>query len=169
MSQRTDVDLLLQSFERNTRVNEAVLSAISEQDLAVSDGQGGWSVGQHLGHLAEFRHDWLGYISPIHAEGIPSVVEGDEQNFHLTAQSLDELRQAFTVGDAAALNAVLSALDEDRSFEGAYQSHPAHFLQHILVHDAHHRGQVLSLLRKSGRTLEQMDELDDATWPVWRE
>ena len=169
MTQRTDPDLLLESFERNGRVNKAVVDAISEADWAVSDGQGGWSVGQHLGHLADFRSDWLSFISPTRAEGIPSVVEGNEQNFRLTAQSASELGQAFTVGDAAALEAVVSALDEGRSFEGAYQSHPAHFLQHILVHDAHHRGQVLSLLRKSGRTPEQMEELDNATWPDWRE
>ena len=168
MTQHPELALLLQSFERNGQVNEVVLNTLSETDLAFSDGQDGWSVGQHLGHLAEFRHDWLSFISPTHAKGIPSVIEGDGKNFHLTTQSMAELAQAFSVGDAAALTAVLNALDEGRSFEGAYESHPAHFLQHILVHDAHHRGQVLSLLRKSGRTPEQMSELDEATWPIWR-
>lgn len=169
MNQHPEVALLLESFKRNGRVNEAVLSALSEEDFSISDGQGGWSIGQHLGHLAEFRYGWLSRISPIHAEGIPSVVDGDEQSFHLTAQTMDELRQAFSVGDEAAANAVLSPLDEGRSFERAYTSHPAYFLLHILVHDAHHRGQVMSLLRQSGRTFDQMEELDDATWSIWRE
>lgn len=169
MTEHTELELLLESFKRNGRVNKAALNTITKTDLAISDERGGWSIGHHLGHLAEFRYSWLSLISPTHAEDIPSVVDGDEQSFHLTTESLRELEQAFSVGDAAALKAVVSALDEDRSFEGAYQSHPAHFLQHILVHDAHHRGQVLSLLRKGGRTPEQMDALDEATWPIWRE
>lgn len=168
MTQRADLTLLLEAFERNGRVNEAVLRAISEADLAISDGRGGWNIGQHLGHLAEFRHGWLSYISPDHAEGIPSVVEGDDADFRLTASSVKELARAFSAGDGAAKTAVLAALEEGRSFEGAYQSHPAHFLYHTLVHDAHHRGQVLSLLRQGGRSVEQMDELDEATWPIWR-
>ena len=169
MTQREDINLLLESFKRNGRVNEAVLEAITEADLSISDGQGSWSVGQHLGHLAEFRYGWLSYISPTHAEGIPSVLEGEEPDIRLTAKSIGELREAFAAGDAAALEAVTSALEEGRSFEKAYKSHPAHFLQHAIVHDAHHRGQVMSLLRKGGRTLEQMEELERATWPIWRE
>ena len=169
MTQRTDLGLLLESFARNGRVNEAVLNTIAEADLTLVDGQGGWSIGQHLGHLAEFRYGWLNFISPQHAKNIPSVVEGDAQDFHLTAQSLDELKGAFAAGDVAALEAVTSALEENRSFERAYKSHPAHFLQHIIVHDAHHRGQILNLLRRGGWTREQLGALDDATWSIWNE
>lgn len=169
MTQRTNLGLLLESFARNGRVNEAVLNTVSEADLNLADGQGGWNIGQHLGHLAEFRHGWLSLISPPHAKDIPSVVEGDADNFYLTARSLSEVEQAFTAGDEAALEAVMSALNENRLFKEAYKSHPAHFLQHIIVHDAHHRGQILSLLRRGGWTPEQMDALDDATWSIWNE
>ena len=168
MSQNVE-SLLLTSFDRNTRVNKAVLNAITEADLASADGQGGWSVGQHLGHQAYFRYEWLSFISPPHAENLPLVIDGDEQNFRLTTHDLGEIAEAFSAGDAAALKAVESAIEEGRSFAGAYESHPAHFLQHILIHDAHHRGQVMSLLRENGRTPEQMAELERATWPIWRE
>ena len=39
---------------------------------------------------------------------------------------------------------------------------------HTIVHDSHHRGQILSLIRQGGRTAEQMDALD-AYWAIWRE
>lgn len=169
MSQNAELGLLLESFSRNSRVNDVILSATTEADLTLDDGQGGWSIGQHIGHLAEFRYGWLNFISPQHAKSIPSVVEGDQRNFRLTTQSLDDLKRAFSAGDAAALEAVTSALDENRSFEGAYKSHPAHFLQHIIVHDSHHRGQILSLLRRGGWTREQLSALDDATWTIWNE
>ena len=164
-----ELALLLESFSRNGQVNDVILSTLTETDLALEDGQGGWNIGQHLGHLAEFRYGWLNFISPQHAEAIPSVAEGDQQNFHLTTQNLDDIKQAFVAGDKAALEAVTRALNENRSFEGAYKSHPAHFLQHIIVHDSHHRGQVMSLLRRGGWTREQLGTLDDATWTIWNE
>ena len=52
--------------------------------------------------------------------------------------------------------------------EGTYRSDPAHFLMHTIVHDSHHRGQILSLIRQGGRTPEQMDALD-SHWAIWRE
>ena len=169
MSQNPELGLLLESFDRNAQVNDAVLSAMTEADLALSDGQGGWNIGQQLGHLAEFRYGWLSFISLPHAKDIPSVVEGDTKSFHLTTQNLDEIKQAFSAGDAAALGAVMSALGENRSFTGAYKSHPAHFLQHIIVHDSHHRGQIMSLLRRGGWTREDLSALEDATWTIWNE
>ena len=162
-------DTLLESFSRNGRVNAALLSAITAADLTASDGQGGWNVGQHLGHLAEFRYEWLTLISPEHAAALPSVLEGDEQGFHLTTNDIAVLAGAFSAGDGAALTAVTRALEENMSFKGAYESHPVHFLQHILVHDAHHRGQVVSLLRRSGWPSAQLVALENALWPSGRE
>jgi uncharacterized damage-inducible protein DinB len=169
MATPPELTLLLESFDRNGRLNREMLDAIPFSDLDLSDGQGGRSIGQLLGELAAFRHGWLSHISPEHAEGIPSVIEGDELDYEMTAQSMDELTAAFAAGDAAAKRAVLDALEEGRSFEGAYTSHPGHFLQHILVHDAHHRGQIMTLLRQGGRPAEDMDALERATWPIWRE
>ena len=162
----TDLTLLLESFRRNGRVNEFLLGAITETDLDLSDGRGGWTVGHHLTHMAGFRQDWLSNISPAHAEGLAAVSKGAE------LRDPQELAAAFRAGDEAALKAVQAALDEGRSFEdpwneGTYQSNPAHFLQHIIVHDSHHRGQVMALLRGGGRTTQQMDKLDDH-WGIWR-
>lgn len=38
-----------------------------------------------------------------------------------------------------------------------------------IVHDAHHRGQIMALLRQSGRGAEERERLEQATWPIWRE
>ena len=157
--------LLLEAFARGGRVNAALLAALSPADLALSDGHGGPTVAGLLAHMAGFRRGWLMNISPPHAEGLSEVDD---------AADLETLRNAFTAGDAAALKAVQDALAQGRAFadpwkEGAYASHPAHFLQHALVHDAHHRGQIFTLLRQHGRTEEQMDEVEEKVWPVWRE
>jgi uncharacterized damage-inducible protein DinB len=152
--------VLLDSFSRNGRVNAALLSALTPPDLALSDGPEGNGVGELLAHMAGFRRGWLGRVSSSHAEHLAKV-EDDA--------GLDELKAAFTAGDQAVLDAVQAAYSQDTKFERAYVSDPAHFLLHTLIHDSHHRGQIMTLLRQNGRNAEQMEALEEATWPIWRE
>ena len=156
--------LLVESFTRNGRVNAALLNALSAADLVLEDAPEGNGVGELLAHMGGFRLGWLRNISPTHAESLVKVEDDAD---------LDTLRATFASGDAAALKAVRDALAEGRAFddpwkEGAYQSNPAHFLQHTIVHDSHHRGQIATLLRQSGWTKDRLEELEEATWPVWR-
>ncbi|WP_019586450.1 DinB family protein [Deinococcus apachensis] len=165
-------DLTLEAFRRNGRVNAAVLEALTDADLDLSDGRGGWTVGQHLGHMAHFRLDWLSNISPAHAEGLPVTIARDGESFRLHLRDPAELSRAFAIGDDAALGAVQDAITSGQPFadpwnEGTYPSHPAHFLQHIVVHDSHHRGQVMALLRLGGRPKEELDGLEEH-WAIWR-
>ena len=166
--------LLIESFARNGRVNTALLAALTDADLELSDGRGGWNIRQHLAHLANFRKGWLSNISPAHAEELTDVYEATESGYTLKVRDLASLAPVFETGDAAALKAVQDALQQGRAFddpwkEGAYQSNPAHFLQHTIVHDSHHRGQIMALLRQGGRSEAQMEEIEEATWPIWRE
>lgn len=168
MSVPAELTLLIESFDRNSRVTRAILSTLTLDDLQYDDGQGGFSIGQHLADLVEFRPGWLSRVSPSHAEGIPNVMD-DKSPTWLGISSIAELQAAFDAGDAAVKAAVLDAVNEGRSFEAAYKSHPAHFLQHCIVHDSHHRGQILTLLRQAGRPADVRERLEDETWPIWRE
>ncbi len=167
-TQWSQTDQILLAFERNSRVNATMLATLDERDLEFAAG-GGWSIGKHLCHLASFRYGWLTVVSPEHADTLTPIIEFGEHDFTPLVRHVDEIAAAFREGDAAALDAVNLALAEGRPFQGAYHSHPTAFLFHILVHDAHHRGQVMSLLRQSGRTQAEMERLEEASWPVWRE
>ncbi|WP_104989665.1 DinB family protein [Deinococcus sp. NW-56] len=172
----TDLDLLLESFRRNGRVNEALLNALVPADFDLSDGRGGWTIGRHLRHMAGFRVGWLHNLSREHAAPLldptQQDADGDPQwRWHDSPPT--ELAAAFAAGDEAAVTAVQAHLASGEPFadpwnEGGYRSHPAHFLQHTIVHDSHHRGQIMALLRLGGRTKEQMDALDEH-WAIWRE
>ena len=172
----TGPTLLLESFRRNARVNTFLLEALNPAEYDLSDGRGGMSVAQTLRHMAGFRVGWLWNISREHAlpllDPTQKDADGDPQ-WRWHDKPPNELADAFSEGDEAAVQAVQSALAEGRTFpdpwgEGTYQSNPAHFLQHTIVHDSHHRGQILTLLREGGRTTEEMDRLD-GHWAIWRE
>lgn len=167
MSVPAELELLLEAFDRNSRVNRATLSTMTMEDLTFSDGSGGFNIGQHLADLVNFRPSWLSRVSPEHAKLVTDVT-GDTPTW-LTVSSIEELQRAFDEADAAVKEAVISAVNEGRKFEGAYPSHPAHFLQHTIVHDSHHRGQILALLRQAGRPADVREELEDASWAIWRE
>lgn len=172
----TDLTLLHESFARNGRVNAFLLRALKPEDHDLSDGQGGMSVAQILRHMARFRVGWLWNLSREHAmpllDGTRQDADGDPV-WRWQDQPQSALDAAFKAGDEAALHAVQAALEASRAFDdpyggGAYTSNPAHFLQHTIVHDSHHRGQIMALLRLGGRTPQDMDALDDH-WAIWRE
>lgn len=172
----TDLPLLHESFRRNARVNQTLLSALSPADFALSDGQGGWTVERHLRHMAGFRVGWLWNLSREYAmpllDHTKTDADGDPQWRWQDSPPAD-LGAAFAAGDEAALGAVQAHLESGEPFadphgEGAYRANPAHFLQHTIVHDSHHRGQIMALLRQGGHTPEQMERLDDH-WAIWRE
>jgi uncharacterized damage-inducible protein DinB len=163
-----ELKVLFESFDRNARVTRMLLDTLTLDDLDYSDGMGGFRVGQHLADIVEFRPGWLSRVSPKHAEQVPNVIDGASPTW-LGVKSIAELQAAFDAGDAAVKAAVLEAVTEGRGFEGVYQTHPAHFIQHCIVHDSHHRGQIMALLRQAGRPEELRRQLEDASWAVWRE
>jgi uncharacterized damage-inducible protein DinB len=83
------------------------------------------------------------------------------------------IKAMFKAGDEAAIQAVRASLASGEPFAdpwkvGTYQSNPAHFLQQDIVHDSHHRGQIIALLRQSGYGKEQLDKLEEH-WDIWQE
>jgi uncharacterized damage-inducible protein DinB len=163
-----ELKIVMESFDRNSRVTRALLETLKMEDLDYSDGMGGFNVGQHLADIVEFRPGWLSRVSPEHAAKVPNVID-DKSSTWLKVESIEELQRAFDAGDAAVKEAVLAAVTEGRGFEGVYETHPAHFIQHCIVHDSHHRGQIMALLRQAGRPLEVRQKLENETWAMWRE
>ena len=113
MSVPAELQLIFEAFDRNARVTRALLATLSMEDLDHSDGVGGYSVGQHLADIVDFRPGWLSRVSPAHAETVPDVT-GDTPNW-LTIGSIAELQAAFDAGDEAIKEAVLDAVREAAS------------------------------------------------------
>ncbi len=162
-----DPSLLFDAFDRNAHVNAATLDDLSDELLTFEDETGGFSVGQHLADMVSFRHEWLRRVASGHAARIPDPIDPDHPTW-LRARTATDLKADFDAGDAAMRAAVAEAVADRRAFEGVYVSHPAALLLHCIVHDAHHRGQIAALVRRSGRSEERRHVLEERTWSVWR-
>lgn len=163
-----DPSLAFDAFDRNARVNAATLDDLTDDLLAFPDDTGGFGLGQHLADMVSFRRDWLSHVAPAYAERVPDPTDTDHPTW-LRARTITELRADFDAGDAALRAAVADHVADGTPFEGAYESHPAALLLHCVVHDAHHRGQIAALVRRSGRSEERRHALENRTWSVWRE
>jgi uncharacterized damage-inducible protein DinB len=162
-----ELRLVFEAFDRNAEVNRATLATLDMEALNHSDGVGGYSVGQHLADIVSFRREKIEAVAPAYAERVPDVIDVNAPTW-LGVASIDELRAAFEAGDAAMRDAVQAAVEAGRRFEDLYASHPAHLIVHCIVHDAHHRGQILALLRQAGRSADDRNRLEDESWSVWR-
>lgn len=163
-----ELALVVEAFDRNARVNRAVLATLDMALLDVEDGVGGFSIGQHLADVVSFRRSWLSKVAPEYAQRVPDPIDMHAPTW-LAATSIAELQASFDAGDAAVREAVVDAVAAGRRFEAAYVSHPAQLMVHCIVHDAHHRGQIMALLRQAGRSEVERERLEEATWPIWRE
>lgn len=167
-----NLDLLLESFSRNARVNEFLLNAMTDEDLALSDGKDGMTVAQMLSHMGISRGGWLADMSPQYATSTKALTNGKPIWEWHTSDRLG-IKAMFKAGDEAAIQAVQAHLASGEPFAdpwnvGTYQSNPALFLLQNIVHDSHHRGQMIALLRQSGYSREQLDKLEEH-WDIWRE
>lgn len=167
-------DLLLESFRRNARVNDFLLDELTDEELSFSDGQGGNTVLQLLSHMASARGGWLLEIglSPEYALELQKLA-GGVNLWEWQASGPAEVRAMFAAGDRAVLNAVQAHVQAGKPFADpyaatAFPSNPAHFLPYIVMHDSHHRGQIVALLRQSGRSKERMDKLEEL-WTLLRQ
>jgi uncharacterized damage-inducible protein DinB len=168
----TNLDLLLEAFSRNARVTEFLLNAMSDEDLGRSDGKGGMTIAHMLSHMGISRGGWLADMSPEYAASTKALTGGKPLwEWHTSDRS--SIKAMFKAGDEAAIQAVKAHLASGEPFAdpwkvGTYQSNPAHFLLQNIVHDSHHRGQIIALLRQSGYSKEQLDNLEEH-WDIWRE
>lgn len=163
-----DPTLAFDAFDRNARVNAATLDDLTDDLLSFSDDTGGFGIGQHLADMVSFRRDWLSRVAPAYAERVDDPTDMAHPSW-LRARTIAELRTDFDAGDAALRAAVADHVTDGTAFEPVYRSHPAALLLHCVVHDAHHRGQIAALVRRSGRSEERRHALEGRTWAVWRE
>ena len=147
---------LATAVEAGNRVNDVLCAHLTPEAMRAVTPGGGMTVAQHLAHMAGTTKGWLSDLDAGAAAPLP-ILQGDTREERFVAQE-DPARAAAVLREvwAAALKAATTA-------EGTGGlSHPstAQFISHMLIHDGHHRGQILLALKVNGFSLPD----EDAMW-----
>lgn len=153
------------AWERNLAVNRALVRHLEPAMLTACSPGGGPSVAQHLAHMVATVKFWGNRIDPDRMATLPDLFFGEPESGE--PGGLD------TESDLARIEAIWlrtgeAALAAARSHPAGASESPhadaAACLVHMLVRDAHHRGQILLALKVAGHALPS----GEAMWGPWR-
>ncbi len=154
---------LLDSWDRQCRILEAVASKINESNRQLKPSEDGWPLDKQLAHIHAVRQEWLSQISPARAEALGvAFVDG----WRTPIADLDAIKALLKSSGEAIRDAMGEALKDDLDQAGAYDN-PVLFLQHMVWHEGWHVGLIMLALRLGGQ--EPTDEWEEANvWGEWR-
>ena len=153
----------------NARVNDVLLAHLTPEMLGAQTPGGGYTVARHLAHILNTVQYW-GSLRDKRFGELPSPVrEYDEATGRVEVETdlsrlLDIKRQtettALAVAEAEPDGAALPPGDPESP-----HATPDAYLIHMMVHDAHHRGQVLLALKTNGHGLPD----EQSVWGPWKD
>ncbi|HKI58260.1 MAG TPA: DinB family protein [Trueperaceae bacterium] len=153
------------AWERNMAVNRTLVEDLEPAMLSARSPGGGATVAQHLAHMVMTVKFWGDLIDPQRMATLPDLFRGEPEGGapeYLDPETDTERIAAVwrqTAEAALATAAAHPAGGPESPHEGG-----AAYLVHMLVHDAHHRGQILLALKTAGHPLPD----EEAMWAPWR-
>lgn len=148
-----------EAWRANGRVNGVLLEHLTPGMLGAQTPGGGYTVAQHLAHITWVVKDWGCQLDEARLERLPDLYDKNAATF-IAETDLTRIREVMTQTQETALEAAGAA---DTMADLPHPSLEA-YLVHMMVHDAHHRGQILLALKTAGHLLPD----EDALWGPWR-
>ncbi len=149
------------AWAANNAVNNELLAHLTPTMLeAVTPG--GYNTAQHLAHMTECIKSWGMELEASGLKDVPDLYSNyDPSTGRFDAETnLERIKLVMTqTRDAALQTAEHSTGTGNLPHDSA-----GAFLLHMLVHEAHHRGQILVSLKTAGHALPN----EEAMWLPWR-
>lgn len=145
----------------NQRVNLVLLEHLTKDMLECETPAGGYTVAQHLAHMVEVTKFWGSRVDSSLEALADLYYDFNDVTFDFKAElDLKKIKAVML----ETLERSLKAAEEVSSMAASPHPTADAFLIHMLVHDAHHRGQILLALKANAKTLPN----EDALWGPWR-
>ena len=145
----------------NQKVTLVLINHLNKEMLAASTPGGGYTVAQHFAHIVESTKYW-GSRFDRSLEKLPDLYwDYNEETYDFKAETdLSKIKDVLRETVQKALQSSKNTTDM------ADSPHPTTdaYLIHMMVHDAHHRGQIMLALKTNGHALPDENEF----WSPWR-
>lgn len=157
---------LLESWDRQCRIVDAVASLIDEDNRHFKPSEDGWGIDRHLSHMHGVRRFFLSQVAPDRAADLVNA-SADAEGTPLA--DLDAIKAHLKSSGKVVRDAVSEALEKGGPMAGEHvvYDNPVLFLQHMVWHDGWHVGLIFLALRLNGQ--EPPEEWEEPNvWGQWR-
>lgn len=148
------------AWNRNLSVNRALVDHLRPEMVDAQTPGGGYTVAQHLAEIVGTHKNWGMRIDDDVLRGLPDLYDRGSEAF-VAERDLERIRDALVRTAEAVLR---MARAHPEGSERSPHADADAYLVHMMVHDAHHRGQILLALKVNG--FERPD--DELLWGPWR-
>ena len=152
------LDALLDSWDRNNTILLNLLRALPEGGLEARAMRGSPSVAEMFTHIHYVRLVFLAEDAPEFARTMPETEWRAERDPGRIAVMLNESARAVR-------DAIKGRVEAGRDTDLHYD-HPILFLQHMIWHEGYHHGQIKLALKLTGKPMTN-DKAGPVTWRVW--
>jgi uncharacterized damage-inducible protein DinB len=147
-----------EAWHINEGMNKVLLEYLTPEMLTVQTPSKDWTVAGYLAHLAVSKKWWGKHLNEEHGAHLPSLYTETEGGW-IASTDLSQIKDVFEQTSKTILETVENATDKGKL---PYPSIDVYLIQQM-IHDGHHRGQVLLALRSAGYTPPN----DDDFWGGW--
>lgn len=123
------------------RMNNFLLKDIKHENLSDRSATKGRSVGEQFAHIHNVRLLWLKVAMPELLDGLTKIEKENNITKELLGKELTKSAEA------------IAQLLENGLTTGrikGFKPHSEAFLGYIIAHEAHHRGQIILILKENG-------------------
>jgi uncharacterized damage-inducible protein DinB len=151
------LDAILDSWDRNNTMLVNLLRALPAGGFEARAMEGSPSVAQTLSHIHFVRLFFISEDAPEFAPEVPTQPWAEERD-------VDGLARKLNASAKAVREVVAGRLSSGKAMNVRYD-HPILFLQHMMVHEGYHHGQIKLALKITGRPMSDEDA-GRVTWSV---
>lgn len=141
------MEQLIEAWHTSNRITMYLLDAIPEEHYGCKSPSGGRSVGEQFAHMHKARMMWLKASAGKQTESLVDIPKGTEINLELLKMALN--------GSADAIVEMVRQREAKQKQVSGFKAPNTHFLSYLIAHEAHHRGQIMLILKLAGHPVDK--------------